>query len=480
MSIKNNHHDTIKIHKFPNGFRVIYQKPKQTLPITSIHVFCKVGSILETDNVRGICHFLEHMCFKGTKKIIYPNEIFKNYDKIGAYINAYTEKEYTCYTVKCSDEFVENSTQIVSDMVLNSTIPKKEFMKEQKVVVEENIRNINDNEWFFFDKIIAIFYGGSSYAYPIDSIEYHPNDKILKYKDVLDWYKYFYHPENIVFSITSNISFSKIIRVLKNTDFVKIKPKYTESIFTLALPFPNLYLLPISTSTSTSTSTSLKKKQQKIRIDIFNKKGMSTNFVGVGFRTCNNKHPDKYPLDLLNHLLNELSGRLFTLLREDHGLTYRSSCMVEYKEHTGFFLIYVETDPQKTIYDGKSKKSGVLPIIIKLLSDLRKNGITNEELERFKGYMKGKHLMNLENIDNITNYNGIEYILSPLNEFNKEFIDYNDIYEKYIDKITKEQIQQVIDKYFIVENMIVYILGENENTPSIELVDKIVSKFHTY
>ena len=470
MSIKNNHHDTIKIHTFPNSFRVIYQKPKQALPITSINVFCKVGSILETESVRGICHFLEHMCFKGTKKIIQPNEIFKSYDKIGAYINAYTEKEYTCYTAKCADEYVENSIQILSDMMLNSTIPEKEFIKEQKVVVEENIRNINDNEWFLFDKLIAIFYGGSSYAYPIDSIEYHPNDTILKYKNVLDWYGYFYNPENMVFSITSNISFSKIIRILKTTDFIKMKSKTMKfkSEFTLALPFPNLNLLPIHNTN---------KKQNKIRVEIFNKKGMSTNFIGVGFRTCNNKHPNKYPLDLLNHLLNELSGRLFNLLREEHGLTYRSNCMVDNKEHSGYFLIYVETDPHKTIYDGKGKNSGVLPIIIQLLCDLRKNGITKEELDRFKGNMKGKYLMNLENVDNITNYNGIEYILSLSDDnFNREFIDYNDIYETHIDKITKEQIQQVINEYFVVENMVVYILGEK--TPSLTLVEKIVSKYN--
>ena len=60
--------------------------------------------------------------------------------------------------------------------------------------------------------------------------------------------------------------------------------------------------------------------------------------------------------------------------------------------------------------------------------------------------------------------------------FNREFIDYNDIYETHIDKITKEQIQQVINEYFVVENMVVYILGEK--TPSLTLVEKIVSKYN--
>jgi len=452
MSIRNHHRDNIQIHTFPNGFRVIYQKPKQQLPFTSAHVFCKVGSIYETNNLRGVSHFVEHMCFKGTQKIIQPNEIFANYDEIGAYINAYTEKEYTCYTLKCSDMFVENSINILSDMMLNSTFPKKEFIKEQKVIVEENIRSINNNEWFFFDKLNAIFYEGSSFAYPIDSIEYHPKDTTLKYKDVQQWYEYYYHPENMVMSITSNHSFSTIIHILKTSFFVKTKKRDLKIQFQYTLD-----LLPIL--------------QNEMRIEIYKKKGVSTNYVGVGFRTCNKKNLDRFPLRLLNHILNGLSGRLFTLLREQHGLTYLSDSVVEYKEHTGFFLIYTETDPHKTIsYNGKK---GVLPIILQLIQDLIKTGITKEELNRFKGQMKGKYLMNLQDIDILTSYNGIEYILSEDNSnFQNDFIDYNDIYETYIDKITKEDIDNIIRKYFVVENRIIYIMGET--VPSITQVHKIL------
>lgn len=463
MYIKNHHKDTINIHTFPNGFRVIYQKPKQQLPITSAHVFCKVGSIYETDNVRGVCHFVEHMCFKGTQKIIHPNEIFMNYDEIGAYINAYTEKEYTCYTLKCSDKYVENSVHILADMMLNSTFPIKEFMKEQKVIVEENIRNINDDEWFFFDKLNAIFYAGSSFAYPIDSIDYHPKDTTLKHKDVKEWYHFFYHPENMVMSITSNLSFSEIIHILKTSFFCKMKKREKKEIDIFTIP--KLDLLPINTNTNTN--------KHHPRIEIFKKKGVSTNFVGVGFRTCNKKNPDRFPLRLLNHILNGLSGRLFTLLREKHGLTYRSDSIVEYKEHTGYFLIYAETDPHKTISDN-GKDKGVLPIIIQLIHDLIQKGITKEELERFKGQIKGKYLMNLQDIDNLTSYNGIEYILSDNNhnEFQNDFIDYNDIYQTHIANITKEQIDHIIRKYFVVENQIIYILGET--VPSIKQIHKIL------
>jgi predicted Zn-dependent peptidase len=131
-------------YSWPNGFRVIYEKSHVSVNDTHIQVFCDVGSAYETDNLRGASHFIEHMCFKGTHKVPTTKELMVNYDRIGAYFNAYTEKRYTCYVLRCDDEYIENSLVIMSEMILNSRFDKKEFVKEQRVVVEENIRDSDD------------------------------------------------------------------------------------------------------------------------------------------------------------------------------------------------------------------------------------------------------------------------------------------------------------------------------------------------
>jgi len=95
---------TIKIHTFPNGFRLIHEISKNKLPLTSIDAYCDLGSIYEKPNMRGVSHFIEHMCFKGTKKIPYSKDIFKQYDETGGYLNASTYKRYTIYTLKCHDD----------------------------------------------------------------------------------------------------------------------------------------------------------------------------------------------------------------------------------------------------------------------------------------------------------------------------------------------------------------------------------------
>lgn len=453
----------IKTYSFPNGFKVIYEKPLQNINITSINVFCKVGSAYETDSVRGASHFVEHMCFKGTHRIQKSKEIFSNYDKIGAYLNAYTEKINTCYTVKCIDEYAKTSIEVLSDMMMNSTFPKPEFIKEQKVMVEENMRNENDSTWILSEMMDKVIYAGSSFAYPVDSIQYHPTDITLQYNDLLKWYSWFYHSENMVFSIATHIPFEKIIDILKTCYFTSTKKSLDYCKPRIALEYPNSNLSPIPTLNAFP-----------IHIILNKKKGFSTNTIAISFRTCHRKSPDRHSLNVLQQILSMLSGRLFTILREKNGLTYKSFCETEYYSHTGKLSIHAETDSEKTLKNGNSL--GVLPLMIHLLRDLKQNGIQLEELKRAKGYLKGKNRMALENIDNLTEYNGMAYMLSETDsQFKKEFIPYMELYDKYYHNITLDDIQRVIAEYFCVENMAIGIMGEK--IPSRKQIEDVCRDF---
>jgi predicted Zn-dependent peptidase len=175
----------IKRHTFENGFQVVYQKSEQSIPLTCIYVFCNVGSAFEINGIRGASHLVEHMCFKGTHSLIKARNLLVEYNKIGASFNAYTEKRVTAYTLTCDNNHVQHCTTLLSDMLLHSSFPRKEFAKEQHVVVEENIKT-NDKYEYMLEKALDIqYFRGSSYEHPIDIIDYHPSPTYLKYEDIL-------------------------------------------------------------------------------------------------------------------------------------------------------------------------------------------------------------------------------------------------------------------------------------------------------
>jgi zinc protease len=428
-----------KSHRFSNGFRVIYQESSQSIPVSSIHVFCDVGSIFEADGIRGASHLVEHMCFKGTETIREARNLLIQYNKIGADFNAYTEKRYTTYHINCDDTHVPMCLKLMSDMILHSSFSKKEFYKEQKVVIEEQIRGQDSHIGILGDDMDMIYYKGSPYAFPIDHISYHPTPTHLSYEDVLKWYKWFYHPSNMVCSIVSNLPFTKVIAMLKKTAFMEPPPKECPQL-PFAFPKPMVALEPISSG--------------KACIRYIQKKGVAATVLAIGFRTCGLPSPDRYPLMVLQQILNGFSGRLFTALRTKRGLTYSSVCNVDFNEHAGYLQIRVLTDPKRLIQENCD---GVLPVLVHMIEELQKKGVTAEEVRHAKGGLKGSYLLNLQSNDAIATYNGSQIILT--NKPPK--VPFEDIYDTYLAKVTKADIDRVIQTYLCKTNLLVGILYDH-------------------
>lgn len=440
----------MQTYTFPNGFQIVYQKPKHELPITSVQIFCKVGSAWETDKVRGISHFIEHMCFKGTRNIVQSRDIFIEYDKIGADFNAYTTKEFTCYTFKCEDQFTENCTHILTDMLSHSTFQKKELLKEQKVVIEENVKDEDDSENILSEKMDAILYQGSSFAKTVDTLAYHPNSTFLKRDVLLEWFSYFYQPQNMILSVVTHLPFSQIKKILQKQDITKVsKTKSVSQLPSTALPSPIYALTP-----KCETEYVLVKKT-----------GVTATTISVGFRTCPRSSPDRYVLRVLEQIFNGLSGKLFTALRVKKGLTYHSEVDVEYFKHAGSFLINTDTDTSKT--------KQVIKVIIQLLSDVLKHGVNDSELNIAKGNIRGNYLLGMEDNDNMADYNGQKIMFAEENSA-KNITLYEDVFKTYIEPVTRTQIHDIAKKYFKPENMVVGVLGET--IPSKTQMESICSK----
>ena len=137
-----------------------------------------------------------------------------------------------------------------------------------------------------------------------------------------------------------------------------------------------------------------------------------------------------------------MSSRLFSLLREENGLTYTSSVYTNYHKVYGDITIYAETEKSKVLQNGR--KLGVLPLIISELKHLLKNGITKKEIEMAKQYKKGALKIASEDIDNLTGHNGENYLIHPT----EEVVPFKYLYEKHYKNITVSDINKMIQKYF--------------------------------
>lgn len=132
-----------------NGVTVVSDSMAGVRSVT-IGLWYNVGSCDERPDQAGLTHFMEHMMFKGTPTRS-AFDISSQFDALGAELNAFTSKEYTCYYARAVDENLDESLEILADMVLRSQFSDETIESEREVVIEEIARAEDQPDDVVFD-----------------------------------------------------------------------------------------------------------------------------------------------------------------------------------------------------------------------------------------------------------------------------------------------------------------------------------------
>jgi predicted Zn-dependent peptidase len=124
---------------------------------TMVLVAIPVGSYYENEKYKGISHFLEHMCFKGTQSRT-RKEIDGAIEGIGGIINAFTDTEITCYWAKVANKYKDIAIEVITDLACNPSFPEKEIDKEREVIIQELKMGLDDTDCAVADLYNEIYY----------------------------------------------------------------------------------------------------------------------------------------------------------------------------------------------------------------------------------------------------------------------------------------------------------------------------------
>ena len=443
-----------------NGLQIIHQSPVVETHMVCIRAYCKVGSIYEVDaHMRGASHFVEHMCFKGTRSLPGSKEVFGSHDKIGAHLNAYTEKNHTCYTVDCHQDFTKHCLSILSDMMLNSTFPEQEYDKEYNVVLEENTKNMTNYAAVSYEQLEYMVYQGTRYALPVDDACYHTPGHPIPRNELIEFYNTYYVPSNMIVSVVSMIPFTTVVKYMKESYFGR-KQKLRETVVPA-----NPYRMA-----TPGKCLTFYKQDNANSIYVREEKNLDTTYLNIGFYTCNHYSNDKHVLDMACRLLDGgASSRLFTLLREKHGLTYSSSAYSSNNEIGGLFGISALTDTH-FLKSNSSRKPGVFDLIMKLVDDLSTRGFTKAEYDDMIVGFRNQ-IRQIESTSVFANYNGI----CMLEQTEPPMVSYQELCKKLLN-IRLDDINACIRKYITRENIYVSIVGGGKHFPTKKMVEKWIRK----
>jgi predicted Zn-dependent peptidase len=194
-----------------SGIRVLTERIPSVRSI-SVGVWVDTGSRDEEESESGMCHFIEHMVFKGTatRKM---HHIAQRMESVGGYLNAFTTKEFTCYFARSLDEHLTRALDTVLDLVLEPHFPEKEMDKEKDVVIEEMKMYEDNPEDLIYDRFEEIVYSGHSMGRPI--IGYPETVRSFSRQQLIDYMDAHYTPERTVVTVAGNVDHDRVVRYIE-------------------------------------------------------------------------------------------------------------------------------------------------------------------------------------------------------------------------------------------------------------------------
>jgi zinc protease len=178
-----------------NGVTVVLD-PGRNVPVAALQVWVKVGSADESEEEAGLCHFVEHMAFKGTARRK-AGEMAKEVESVGGVVNAFTSYENTVYHVVLPSRHLEAGVELLADAVLNASFDPFELEKERQVILEEIRMGQDQPSRRLIRQTLAALYSKHPYRRPV--IGYEKTVKAVTRETMDAFYRRHYTPDRMVF-----------------------------------------------------------------------------------------------------------------------------------------------------------------------------------------------------------------------------------------------------------------------------------------
>ena len=399
-----------------NGLRLITAPMPATMSV-AINFFIGTGSRYETDAEAGVSHFIEHMCFKGTKKRPTPIEISSVIEGVGGMLNAGTDKELTVYWCKVAQPHFGSALDVMADILLNSKFDPTEMEKERQVIIEEINMSLDLPAAKVSMLLDEIMWPGQPLGRDIAGSK--ESVTAITRKMMLDYMAEQYQPENAVLTIAGAIDTKETAAAVNKTlaGWQKKKPQ---------VKYTNYTEKPIG---------------RRVAIE---KKSTEQTQMCLALPGISIVHPDRFKLDLLNIILGEgMSSRLFTEIRDKLGLAYSIQSYAEHFLDTGAMVISAGVDNKNFAVAIKA--------ILKELSRLKER-IPEAEINKAKELFKGRIYLRMEDSRSVASWTGTQEILLGKIQTVDDVIN-------IVDAITAEELQKVAGEYLVGEKLHLAAVG---------------------
>ncbi len=352
-----------KITELPSGVRVATAEMAH-MESVSLGVWVGVGGRYEPARQSGASHFIEHLLFKGTPRRS-AKQISQTVEGIGGYLNAFTSEENTCYYAKASHEHIDTLLDVLTDMYLHPRFAAADIDKERGVIKEELLMYHDQPDHYVHELLTETLWPehplGRSLTGTAKTLD------AMDRRVLLDFKRRKYVAANTVVAVAGHCQHDDIVPRVER-------------------------MLTLPRNGRSPTYAPVDEQQRAARLRFFNK-NCEQSHLAIGVRGYSRHDSRRYPLKALSVILGEnMSSRLFQVIRERHGLAYSIQSSTSYFADTGALLISAGLDTKRL--------HRALALILVELRKLSKQPPLTVELQRAKDYAIGQMRLGLESTAN--------------------------------------------------------------------------------
>src|SRR5690606_32215 len=357
---------TVRRTVLPSGVRILTEAVPAMRSV-SFGVWVAVGSRDESRPLSGVSHFLEHLLFKGTHRRS-ALEISAAIEAVGGETNAFTTKEYTCYYARVLDADLPLAIDVVCDLVADSLLAEEDVETERGVILEEIAMHDDEPSEEVHDLFARAIYGehplGRMISGTVESIS------PMTRRQIQGFYHRRYVAPAVLAAAAGNLDHATVVKLVREA-FAR-----TDRMSGRASPLPRRGrdgALP---------------RMRRGHIEVRDKETEQAHVV-LGTPALARDDERRFALNVLNNALGGgMSSRLFQEIRERRGLAYSVYSFTSQYADSGVFGVYAGCAPGK-VYE-------VLAITRDEVARVADHGLTEEEVTRGKGMLKGSLVLGLE------------------------------------------------------------------------------------
>ncbi len=398
-----------------NGITLIV-KEDHSNPTVALYGVFPGGLLFETKKTNGLSNFVARMLTRGTEKMTRV-EIARRVEDMAATLSGFSGRNSTGVSGLFLSRFFDEALEIFADVVLNPTFPEEEIEKLRKDILAAIEREEDYLPGYTFKLLYRELFKKHPYGMPV--LGEYTTVSTFKRADIVEHYRRVFVPQRMILSVVGDVDSDHVIE--------KVRAAF---------------------SGFEGDGTALPKhaavKRPKGRISTGEVKRKEQTHIGIGFVGPSLRDRDRYAMEIVAEALGSQGGRLFVELRDRQSLAYSVSAFIKAGVDTGMFGVYIGC--------ASEKKKRAIKSILKELKNLRKKGLTPEELERAKRALVGRYEMSLQGVKSQASDMALNELLGLGHDHFKK-------YPGIIESITAEEIERAVKRYIDLERYVISTVG---------------------